>query len=316
MSVKIALIGAGYMAAEHARAFAAHPGVAVVGVVGRTPARVQTLAAQYAAPVFASVDELWAGTAADIVVVAVNELSMTDVCEQVFRHPWRVLLEKPVGVDLADARQILASARRQGAEPRTWVGLNRRAYGSTRAALSRLSDDGPRLVSVLDQQDMEAVRQLGTPEEVVRNYMYANSIHLIDYFQIFCRGELENVHVIAPWTPAVPTHVVAVLDWSSGDRGVYQAVWNGPGPWAVSVAAPEMRLEMRPLETLTVQLRGERRTTPVAADPIDGEFKPGLYVQATEMLRTLESQTPALAGLEEAVGSMALCAKLYGMHDT
>lgn len=310
---KVAIVGAGYMAGEHARAFAAQPGARIVGIVGRSRERAEALAALYGAPVFEDVDALWTAARPDILVVAVNELSMAEVCERVFRHPWRILLEKPVGIDLADARRIEDLARTNGALGRTWVGLNRRSYGSTRGALARISDAGPRLVTVLDQQDMEAARGLGTPEEVVRNYMYANSIHLIDYFPVFCRGELVMLDVTAPWTPDAPGHVVATLTWSSGDRGVYQAVWNGPGPWAVSVCTPAARFEMRPLESLTVQPRGERRTASVDSDPLDTEFKPGLHVQATEMLRAIRGETPSLATLENAVGSMELCARIYGL---
>ena len=309
----IAIIGAGYMATEHARAFAGQPDARIVGVVGRSRDRAEALAAEHGAPVYDDVDSLWRETMADIVVVAVNEMSMGSVCEQVFSRPWAVLLEKPVGVDLPDAERILECARNRGAHSRVWVGLNRRANGSTRAALARMPEDGPRLVSVLDQQDMDSIRALGTPEEVVRNYMYSGSIHLIDYFSVFCRGALRSLEVTAPWTPDAPTHVVAALSWSSGDRGVYQALWNGPGPWAVSIATPGARFEMRPLESLTIQLRGERRALPVDADPVDSEFKPGLYVQAGEMLRALRGEKPTLASLEDAVESMRLCARIYGL---
>lgn len=310
---RIAIIGAGYMATEHARAFAAQPNARIVGVVGRSRERAEALAAAYSAPVFGDVDSLWRETEADVVVVAVNELSMASVCSDVFGRPWSVLLEKPVGVDLHDAHRILDCARSHGADGRVWVGLNRRSYGATRTALDQIADEGPRLVSVLDQQDLDVVRQLGTPEEVVRNYMYANSIHMIDYFSVFCRGELESVTVAAPWTPESPEHVISTLLWSSGDRGVYQAQWNGPGPWAVSVSTRAARFEMRPLEFLTIQLRGERRALPTDPDPADSEFKAGLFVQAAEVLMGASGGKPTLATLHDAVWSMQLCAEIYGL---
>lgn len=310
---RIAIIGAGYMATEHARAFAAQPGARIVGVVGRSRSRAEALASEYDAPVFEDVESLWRETAADVVVVAISELSMANVCEQVFSHPWSVLLEKPVGVDLDDARRILDCALSRSAQDRVWVGLNRRSYGSTRAALSRISDDSPRLVSILDQQDMDAIRQLGTPEDVVRNYMYSGSIHMIDYFSVFCRGELVSLDVAAPWTADAPEYVIATLQWSSGDRGVYQAQWNGPGPWAVTISTRSARFEMRPLESLTVQPRGERKAVLIDPDPADTDFKAGLLVQAAEVLKALSGGRAALATLDDAVRSMALCAAIYGL---
>ena len=311
MTTRIAIVGAGYMATEHARAFAAQPDTRIVGVASRTRERAERLAEPYGAAVFDDVEALWRETGADAVVVAVSELAMADVCEAAFRHPWACLLEKPVGVDLADARNIQQSAKRAGA--RAWVALNRRSYASTRAALARIDATGRRLVTVLDQQDMESARSLGTPEAVVRNYMFANSIHVIDYFQVFCRGVLTSVDVTAPWTPDDPSHVIASLQWSSGDRGVYQALWNGPGPWAVTVATPAARFEMRPLESLTVQVRGERRVTAVEPDPVDTEFKPGLHRQAAEFISASKGEANDLATLDAATESMALCAAIYGL---
>lgn len=313
MSAKIAIVGAGYMADQHARAFAAQPGARIVGIASRTRSRAEPLAAAYGTKAFDSISEMWTETGADVVVVAVNELSTAAVCEQVFPHPWHVLLEKPVGIDLADAEGIKATAFAAGANDRTWVALNRRSYASTRAALGQLVEHGPRLVSILDQQDMESARRSGAPERVVSNYMFANSIHLIDYFHVFCRGKVGAINISSPWTPDAPGHVIATLQFSSGDQGVYQAIWNGPGPWAVAISTPEVRLEMRPLESLTIQLPTMRGTNAPDLGSIDLDFKPGLHFQAAEMLKVLTHGNPNLASLNDAIDSMALCAAIYGL---
>jgi predicted dehydrogenase len=309
---KIAIVGAGYMAAEHAKAFAALPDAEIVGVCGRNPDRARALAEAHGVAAYDTVGALFEATRADAVIVTVNELSMGDVCRQVFKHPWAALLEKPVGLNLAEARRILSESR--DAQGPAWVALNRRSHGSTLASLHELTQDqGPRLVSVLDQQDMNAARSIGQPEPVVLNWMYANSIHLVDYFAIFCRGELVGVDVTLPWDAARPGVVCATLRYDSGDAGLYQAVWDGPGPWAVAVTNASVRLEMRPLESLTVQRRGERRAAPVELGTNDADFKPGLRVQAQELIRSLNGETPRLATLEDATKSMEVVAKIYGL---
>ncbi|MDM4767517.1 Gfo/Idh/MocA family oxidoreductase [Pelomonas sp. SE-A7] len=310
---KIAIVGSGYMAQEHAKAFASLPGVQIVGVAGRSRQRAEALAAQYGTAVNDSVDALYAATQADAVVVAVNELSAREVCLAAFRHPWVCFLEKPVGVDLPQAEEIAAAAASAGT--RAYVALNRRSYASTRQALAELAtDDSPRLISVLDQQDMVSAREGGQPDEVVRNYMYANSIHLIDYLNLFGRGEIVSVQPTQAWNAEQPGHVVATVHYASGDVGVYQAVWNGPGPWSVTVTNSQVRLEMRPLEKLGVQRRGERRLTEAPADPVDTDFKPGLRHQAEQIVAVLEGQPTRLASLAEATRSMALCADIYGLR--
>ena len=71
-----------------------------------------------------------------------------------------------------------------------FVGLNRRCLSSTQAVLADLADDpGPRFIHVQDQQSLDVARQIGHAEPVVRNWMYANSIHLVDYLRAFGRGD-------------------------------------------------------------------------------------------------------------------------------
>jgi len=307
---KVAIVGAGYMAQEHAKALSSIESVELVGVCGRTRQRAETLSQAYAMPVYQSIAEMFADTQADAVVVTVNELAMPEVCSECFRFPWVCLLEKPVGVDLRAATGILEESRRAGA--RAFVAFNRRSYSATRQALRELaSDDGPRLISVLDQEDQEAARAAGQPEEVVRNWMYANSIHLIDYFSFMARGHVVSIEHAAPWTPETPRFVAATIRFSSGDVGVYQAVWNAPGPWSVTVTNCAIRLEMRPLERLAVQRRGERRLVEIEPELVDTEYKPGLRYQAEQLISFLDGRQAGLATLDDAMRSMELCSKIY-----
>lgn len=310
---KVAIVGAGYMAGEHARAFASLPGVAIAGVCGRNRQRAETLAAAYDAPVFESIAAMYSATRADAVIVAVNELSMPDVCRACFEQPWVCLLEKPVGIDLAEAEALAAASGVAGTK--AFVALNRRSYSATRQVLSRLAgDESPRLISVLDQQDLAGARASGQPHQVLINYMFANSIHLIDYFNTFGRGDVASVTPTVPWTPERPGFVAATVRFSSGDIGLYQAVWQGPGPWSVTVTNHNARFEMRPLEALGIQLRGERRLTEFPTDPIDRDYKPGLHYQAEQFIRFLAEGSTTLATIDEATRSMALCADIYGLR--
>jgi len=308
---RIAIVGAGYMAGEHARAFESIPGVEIVGICGRSRDRAAALAERHKTSVHDDVASLYAATQADGIVIAVNELSAREICLAAFAFPWACLIEKPAGLDLAEAQAIEAAAAAAGR--RAFVALNRRSYASTRAALAALDPAGPpRLVSVLDQQDMQAARDFGQPEEVVRNYMYANAIHLIDYFSVFCRGN-PVIDSAAGWDSDAPRHVVSTLRYDSGDTGVYQAVWDGPGPWAVSVTDAAARFEMRPLESLTVQRRGQRQAVPVELGNVDSDYKPGLRVQAESFVNALRGRETDLATLADSTRSMEICARIYGL---
>lgn len=310
--MKVAFIGAGYMAQEHVRAFAGLPSVELAGIHSRSRERAEALAAAAGIErVCDSIDALHEEAGAELVVVTVPELSANAVAKACFRHPWTVLLEKPAGYDLADAEDILAAAKAAGAK--AYVALNRRAHASTRAAQEMLEGTGERLIVVQDQEDMEAALKAGQPELVVRNWMFANSIHVIDYLRQFGRGEIVEVTPSVPWNADKPGFVVATVTFSSGDVGVYQGVWNAPGPWSVAITTAEKRLEMRPVEQLTVQPRGSRAQDKVELGTVDTDFKPGLRVQAQAAIDAAAGKPTTLATLEDATESMRLCARIFGL---
>jgi predicted dehydrogenase len=311
--IKVAFVGAGYMTTEHIKAFASLPDVVIAGVFSRSADRAAAVAAPHCAIVATSVDDLYAKTGADLVVVSVPELAMAEIAGQCFDHSWQVLLEKPAGYNLGDAIRIRNAAN--AASRKAYVAFNRRSYSSTRASLAQLSNtDGPRFIKVLDQQDQSAARLLGQPELVAVNYMFANSIHVIDYFRVFGRGEIVAVTPVVAWTPDRPGLVVSKIEFASGDLGIYEGIWDGPGPWAVSVSTPAKRLEMRPLEQATLQLRDTRTQLLLDLSEDDKLFKPGLRYQADQALLAVRGEPHQLADLDDSLRSMTLVADIFGMR--
>lgn len=312
-NIKVAFVGAGYMTTEHIKVFASLPNVTIAGIFSRSADRAAQLAAPHRAIVASSVDDLYAKTRADLVVVSVPELAMAEIAVQCFAHPWQVLLEKPAGYNLPDSQRIRNAARSAGAT--VHVAFNRRAYSSTLSALAQLSDaDGRRFIKVLDQQDQVAARiHHGQPELVAQNYMFANSIHVIDYFRVFGRGSIVAVIPVVAWNPDAPGLVVAKVEFSSGDVGIYEGIWDGPGPWAVSVSTPAKRIEMRPLEQGSVQLRDTRAQIPLDLSDDDQTYKPGLRYQAAQALLSVRGEPARLADIDDSLMSMKLVADIFGV---
>lgn len=310
---KVAFIGAGYMASEHLRAFASYSEVKLDGIFSRSLHRTKAIANQYPGlKIASSVDELWTITNADLVVIAVPILACKAICEQALKYKWALLIEKPVGYNLQESMQIGLLADKLNAK--AYVALNRRFYGSTLQLQQRLKTiEGKRLVSILDQEDAAGALAEGQPLEVVHNWMFANSIHLIDYFTQFCRGEHLETKVLSPWQSESPDTVIAQLKFSSGDLGLYQAAWNAPGPWSVAVSTKQLRAELRPIEQLSLQRAGSRQIDRQPDDPLDQNFKPGLLRQAEAAIRAARDQTTSLATLAEANRSMKLVATIYGL---
>lgn len=310
---RVAFVGGGSMTAEHAKAFSGLPGVELVGIHNRTPEKAQAIAESHGIQdVYDSLEYMLEIAKPDLVVLAVYETAILEIATRILQYPVALFMEKPVGLNLREARLLrsLAHEKRRS----VWVALNRRAFGSTRAALHDLEQNpGPRFICVQDQQSLETARVIGHAEPVVRNWMYANSIHLVDYLVTFGRGEIVSVNVLEPWRPDGPGVVVAYVTFSSGDAGVYQAVWNGPGPWACTVSAPHRRWELRPLEKAVFQNAGERAINEVAAIVEDADYKPGFRRQAESVLLAWNGVESKAVTLDVALVSTELTATIYGL---
>ncbi len=312
-TIDVAIIGAGYMAREHVRAFVSIPGVRVCGIHSRTAARAESLSAEFGIQtVAASIPNLYERTRAQLVVIAVPELEVRAVAEACFEFSWVALVEKPAGYNYEDAQAIANAASL--AQRRAFVALNRRYYSSTRHVRAALaSDTSPRFIKVQDQEDPAQALASGQPSLVVANWMYANSIHLIDLFRVFGRGAVASVNPVIPWNADVPGVVVSHVRFDSGDEGLYEGLWNAPGPWAVSVSTPATRWELRPIEQVSRQNRGERRAVAIDVDARDVDYKAGLWAQAEAAVAAVRHEPTDLPTLKDALETMRLARMIFGV---
>lgn len=308
--VKVGFVGAGQMTMHHARAFQGLAGVELVGLASRTWAKAEAAAAEVGLRgVTDSVSELIEQTRPDVLVISVSILSTAEVLRKVLDFPGIILVEKPAGYHLAQAEALA----REGAGRSIYVALNRRFYGSTLELLHGLKeDDAARFIHVQDQESPRAARSLGFPAAVLDHWMYANAIHVVDYLRLLGRGEMTRVQVVQPWQREKSCVVIAQVEFSSGDQGVYEAVWEAPGPWAVAVTTPAARWELRPLEKLGRQAQGERHIQWSEPDPVDQQFKPGLRRQAEAVLAAARGEKTVLPTLGEALETMKLIHTIYG----
>jgi predicted dehydrogenase len=308
---RVAFVGAGTMAREHIRAFSDIKHVTLSGIFSRTRARAETLAKEFHIHgVYSSLDSLYEETHANLVVITVFETAMLPVSCTAFDYPWTVLMEKPPGCNRIQAQEILHCARKKNRH--VYVGLNRRLLSSSQSAIKDLAESHlPRFIHVQDQQSVEQAKAIGHPDIVVHNWMYANSIHLVDYLRFFGRGSVESIQPILSWDSKNPGIVLAKITFSSGDIGVYEGIWSGPGPWAVSVTTALRRWEMRPLEHAAYQNSGERNMNPVETHPWDAQFKPGFRLQAEEAVKGAKSEPSQCVTIDEAYETMCLIEGIF-----
>ena len=308
--IKIVIIGAGNIAEEHIKAFKAQDNCDLIGIYSRTKIKAIRIADKYKiSNVVDTIHEL-AELLPDAVVIAVSVESTESICLQAFKFPWIILVEKPVGLDYNSANLIFENSIKNNSK--VFVALNRRQFSSTINAIDLLSSDSnKRFVIVNDQEDPILQLKSGMEPDLVKNLMYTNSIHLIDYFRIFCRGEIQKINITESWNGGEGNIVTANIKFHSGDVGLYVALWDMPAPWSVSVVTKNINILMKPLEHVYVQKYGSRNSEKLEISQNDIIFKPGFFVQAQNVLKAVKGEKHNLASMKEVLNTMKLIKDLY-----
>jgi myo-inositol 2-dehydrogenase / D-chiro-inositol 1-dehydrogenase len=106
--IRAGILGAGYIAAEHARGYAAHPEVRLTAIASRQMERAQALAAPYGAQAFLDHQAMLA--AVDVVSICTPTPTHADLAIAALRAGKHVLCEKPIARTIAQAEAMLRVA--------------------------------------------------------------------------------------------------------------------------------------------------------------------------------------------------------------
>lgn len=234
-------------------------------------------------------------------IVAVNVNQLSEACKTLLAADVHsILVEKPGGVDLSDM-QSLAKA---DLEDRIRIAYNRRFLKSTQRAREIIETDGG--VQTIHFEFTELPDRLEAlnvhPPEILANLPYANSSHVFDmaFFLGHANADLSDVMIQGAVRQG---HI----DWhpdgsrfascgTIGDQALYTcfADWRSGGNWSVEVTTAHRRLRLKPLETLTEQLR---ETFDVRAVEIEEEvsgLKPGLPGMVKNFLYEAGADLPTM----------------------
>lgn len=122
----VALVGAGHVADRYVEQLGGYADLALMGVVGRHPARVQSFAQRHGLRAYGSLGEMLADPEVDLVVNLTLPESHEEITSACLRADKHVYSEKPLALDYSAARRLVALARRRrlrlGCAPTTFLG--------------------------------------------------------------------------------------------------------------------------------------------------------------------------------------------------
>jgi predicted dehydrogenase len=247
---------------------------------------------------FKNLDDMLKESDSTHVVIAVSEINTLKICKTISKYNLNLLIEKPCGYNFKQSKIINKFFKNK---KNVYLALNRRFFNSTLKAKKLLKTSEKRQILVLDQQAPNKNR----PKKIQDNWMYVNSIHLIDYIYNFCRGEIKKIIT----NKSIKGVKNVTIIFSSGDIATYKAFWNMPGPWGVMINTKKIYLKLMPLEFLEYRgmtKRSEKNNNVEIYD--EKNFKPGL-VRMTLMF--LKNNNKSLMSLNYNLKLMELIRKIY-----
>ena len=112
--LKVGILGAGFMGGTHAAAFAQLPDVQIVGISSRSAEKAGALAAQYSAEPFTDALALATDPRVDAISNTLPTHLHKDLTIAALRAGKHVLVEKPMGLTVAECDEMRAAAAQNG----------------------------------------------------------------------------------------------------------------------------------------------------------------------------------------------------------
>ena len=310
--INVAIIGSGYMANEYAKVLKKIKICKISGIYSRRHFKAKLFANKHNIEIIGqNIKDLYIRSKADAVIVAVSPDSLKLVVKEVFKFPWNSLIEKPLGINVNDAYDINKIAKKL--KSKSFIALNRRHYSSTLKSIDLLKlDKSKRIINIYGQEDLNKIKKFKYSKKIINNFMYVNGIHLIDYMTLFCRGKIVKIEKVVKWQGLKKKgFVLCTFCYSSGDVATFSTIWNKPFPWQVIISTSKQRIELKPLEICKLYRVNQKTHISYKVDKIDKIFKPGIYKQTNEFVKSIKKPNKKLMNISHGYNLMKILKGIY-----
>jgi predicted dehydrogenase len=321
--VRLGFVGAGRYAQNHLKVLSQLRNVELSAMLTTGGPRAQGAAAEFGiGRLMTDPEAFFALPELDAFVVVVPPEFLKDLSLAGLRTGKPVLLEKPPGVTAADAAELVSTA----AAHKTFgmVCMNRRFFSALDHGLAYLASRGPiKAVTIEIPQQVTLDRHLGRVSAFdYEHYFMRMSIHGVDLAR-YLLGEPLAVHSLAYQNREfqyASARFVSVLEFPGHVVATITEAWDSPAVWRLKMIAEEGWLELEPLERGFVAraaqgLHGGIHKVPIRTDPVDSEFRAGVYAQDLTFVEAVRAkQAPSLPAclLPDAHRTMVVMEKILG----
>ena len=276
--MRIGVIGAGWIAADHVGRIGRTAGVELAAVCDLDEERAGTLAGER--PVYTDWREMLERESPDAVLIATPPLTHRELAVEVLGRGIHLYLEKPIARGLEDARAIVDAAERSPAV--CAVGYQWRAVEALEALREALAGQQVGLVIGIGTGPTQSRPWFLDRAQGGGNVLERAS-HIID-IERAVGGEVVEVQAAASRVPLaqsaagdrgdIEDAAALVLRFAGGGVGAVQIAWTRdelPASYSLDVLGSDssLHLELDPSFTLSGRSAGARVEVPMRGHPMD-----------------------------------------------
>lgn len=306
----VSLIGAGKNALEHTRALKSLKNLEILGVCAKNLNSADNFKFMnnitYATN---DIEDLFKKTKSDYLVISVPIDQTLKVLETASKFPWKILVEKPLGLNLEEALQI--NTFLENRNPNTFVALNRRFYKIYKHLKDVISLKNNKIeLEIFDFQSIKHANKFNHSSEVIKNWQFANSIHLIDLGLFFANSKVDKIikdHKIDKKNFIINSTIF--LENESIIK--YCADWNNDGTWKIRLTSNEYQIVINPLEKIVINYKDSSYSLSEFDFSPFNLYKPGYLNQALYFTEINNDSDFKLVNFKQSLSTMELISKIY-----
>lgn len=280
---KVAVLGYGSNGRNHISILNSLPNVQLCGIMGRDVNKLRNYCKATGFEGFSKISDCYLKYQPDYLVISVPVLQTYKVLIEALDFPWKILVEKPLGLNLEQTTKLIKIIQEKNRD--VFVALNRRMLPSVLQLNHLLEkfDDSKRTVYVWDQQNTLEAKSNNHPKKVIENWQFANGIHLFDLGDSLCRGNITSTDTRTEVNGFEQIFNFRAT-YSTGDILIYNSVWNLDRRWSIEIKTDNHDYVLKPIESLKVNcdVYAKEYIDKLYLEP--SQFKPGFYNQLKAFL--------------------------------
>ncbi len=242
----------------------------------------------------------------DGIVCCASPSSSFEISKKLTKFKGKILFEKPLGINYNQTLKIKNLFKKKN----LFVALNRRYISSVLLSKKIIKVKKNNYFSFYDQQNTHQAKKNGHDRITIKNWMYANSIHMVDLINFYVNSKIikiENKNKI------FKKHKIyfSTIHYKNGDIVEFKSFWNKAAPWKIDISENEKFLQLKPIETLSIIDTRTKLKKKIQRDKMDINFKPGFYRQCIDFKREIQNKKNSLVDIDQYFLSVKLIKKIF-----